>query len=68
MENKRTKEALKKLRDAFEADYAILILSQDRFDKVFTSADDNKQEFAEAYEILNNCANLMKHKVRQRDE
>ena len=45
MENKRTKEALKKLRDAFEADYAILILSQDRFDKVFTSADDNKQEF-----------------------
>ena len=43
MENKRTKEALKKLRDAFEADYAILILSQDRFDKVFTSADDNKQ-------------------------
>lgn len=68
MENKRTKEALKKLRDAFEADYAILILSQDRFDKVFTSADDNKQEFAEVYEILNNCANLMKHKVRQRDE
>lgn len=68
MQNKRTKEALKKLRDAFEADYAILILSQDRFDKVFTSADDNKQEFAEMYEILNNCANLMKHKVRQRDE
>lgn len=68
MENKRIKEALKKLRDAFEADYAILILSQDRFDKVFTSADDNKQEFAEMYEILNNCANLMKHKVRQRDE
>lgn len=68
MENKRTKEALKKLRDAFEADYAILILSQDRLDKVFTSADDNKQEFAEMYEILNNCANLMKHKVRQRDE
>lgn len=68
MENKRTKEALKKLRDAFEADYAILILSKDRFDKVFTSADDNKQEFAEMYEILNNCANLMKHKVRQRDE
>lgn len=68
MENKRAKEALKKLRDAFEADYAILILSQDRFDKVFTSADDNKQEFAEMYEILNNCANLMKHKVRQRDE
>lgn len=68
MENKRTKEALEKLRDAFEADYAILILSQDRFDKVFTSADDNKQEFAEMYEILNNCANLMKHKVRQRDE
>lgn len=68
MGNKRIKEALKKLRDAFEADYAILILSQDRFDKVFTSADDNKQEFAEMYEILNNCANLMKHKVRQRDE
>lgn len=68
MENKMTKEALKKLRDAFEADYAILILSQDKFDKVFTSADDNKQEFAEMYEILNNCANLMKHKVRQRDE
>lgn len=68
MENKRTKEALKKLRDAFEADYAILILSQGRFDKVFTSADDNKQEFAEVYEILNNCANFMKHQVRQRDE
>lgn len=68
MENKRTKEALKKLRDAFEADYAILILSQDRFYKVFTSADDNKQEFAEMYEILNSCANLMKYKVRQRDE
>lgn len=33
MENKRTKEALKKLRDAFEADYAILILSQDRMTK-----------------------------------
>ena len=68
MENKRTKEALKKLRDDFEADYAILILSQDRFYKVFTSADDNKQEFAEMYEILNSCANLMKHKERQRDE
>lgn len=53
MENKSKKEALKELRDAFEADYAILILSRDRFDKVFTSADDNKQEFAEMYEILN---------------
>lgn len=68
MENKSTKEALKKLRDAFEADYAILILLQDRFDKVFTSADDNKQEFAEMYEILNSCANLMKHKASERDE
>lgn len=68
MENKRTKEALKKLRDAFEADYAILILSQDRFDKGFTSADDNKQEFAEMYEILNSCANLMKNKASERDE
>lgn len=68
MENKRTKEALKKLRDAFEADYAILILSQDRFAKVFTSADDNKQEFAEMYEILNSCANLMKYKASERDE
>lgn len=68
MENKRIKEALKKLRDAFEADYAILILSQDRFDKVFTSAGNDKQEFAEMYEILNSCANLMKHKERQRDE
>lgn len=68
MENKRTKEALKKLRDAFEADYAILILSQDRFDKVFTSADDNKQEFAEMGEILNSCANLMKNKASERDE
>ena len=68
MENKRTKEALKKLRDAFEADYAILILSQDRFDKVFTSADDNKQEFAEMGEILNSCANLMKNKSSERDE
>lgn len=68
MENKSTKEALKKLRDAFEADYAILILSQDRFDKVFTSADDNKQEFAEMYEILNSYANLMKHKASERDE
>lgn len=43
MEDKRTKQALKNLRDAFEADYAILILSKERFDKVFTSADDNKQ-------------------------
>lgn len=68
MENKRTKEALKKLRDAFEADYAILILSQDRLDKVFTSAGESKQEFAEMYEILNSCANLMKHKVSERDE
>ena len=68
MEDKRTKQALKNLRDAFEADYAIIILSKERFDKVFTSADDNKQEFAEMYEILNSCANLMKHKVRQRDE
>lgn len=68
MENKSTKEALKKLRDDFEADYAILILSQDRFDKVFTSADDNKQEFAEMYEILNSCANLMKYKASERDE
>lgn len=47
MENKSTKEALKELRDAFEADYAILILSQGRFDKVFTSAGESKQEFAE---------------------
>lgn len=68
MENKRTKEALKKLRDAFEADYAILILSQDRFDKAFTSADDNEQEFAEMYESLNSCANLMKYKASERDE
>lgn len=68
MEDKRTKQALKNLRDAFEADYAILILSKERFEKVFTSADDNKQEFAEMYEILNSCANLMKHKARQRDE
>lgn len=68
MENKRTKEALKKLRDDFEADYAILILSQDRFYKVFTSAGESKQEFAGIGEILNSCANLMKHKVRQRDE
>lgn len=68
MENKRPKEALKKLRDAFEADYAILILSQDRLDKVFTSAGESKQEFAEMYEILNSCANLMKHKVSERDE
>lgn len=68
MENKSTKEALKELRDTFEADYAILILSQDRFDKVFISADDNKQEFAEMYEILNSCANLMKYKASERDE
>ena len=68
MENKRTKEALKKLRDAFEADYAILILSQDGFDKVFTSAGESKQEFAEMYEILNSCANLMKNKASERDE
>lgn len=68
MEDKRTKQALKSLRDAFEADYAILILSKERIAKVFTSADDNKQEFAEMYEILNSCANLMKHKERQRDE
>lgn len=68
MEDKRTKQALKDLRDAFKSDYAILILSKGRFDKVFTSADDNKQEFAEMYEILNSCANLMKHKERQRDE
>lgn len=68
MENKRTKEGLKKLRDAFEADYAILILSQDRISKVFTSAGESKQEFAEMYEILNSCANLMKHKVSERDE
>ena len=68
MEEKRTKLALKNLRDAFEADYSILILSKERFDKVFASADDNKQEFAEMYEILNSCANLMKHKARQRDE
>lgn len=68
MEDKRTKQALKNLRDAFKADYAILILSQDRFDKVFTSAGESKQEFAEMYEILNSCANLMKDKVRQRDE
>ena len=68
MEYKRTKQALKNLRDVFEADYAILILSKDRFDKIFTSADDNKQEFAKMYEILNNFANLMKYKARQRDE
>lgn len=68
MEDKRTKQTLKNLRDDFEADYAILILSKERFANVFTSADDNKQEFAEMYEILNSCANLMKHKVRQRDE
>lgn len=68
MEDKRTKQVLKNLRDAFEADYAILILSKERFEKVFTSAGNDKQEFAEMYEILNSCANLMKHKVRQRDE
>lgn len=68
MEDKITKQALKNFRDAFEADYAILILSKERFYKVFTSADNNKQEFAEMYEILNSCANLMKHKERQRDE
>lgn len=68
MEDKRTKQALKNLRDAFEADYAILILSKERFEKVFTSAGNDKQEFAEMYEILNSCANLMKHKVRQIDE
>lgn len=68
MENKSTKEALKELRDAFESDYAILILSKERFEKVFTSADDNKQEFAEMYEILNSCANLMKNKASERDE
>lgn len=68
MEYKRTKQALKNFRDAFEADYAILILSKERFYKVFTSADDNKQEFAEMGEILTSCANLMKHKARQRDE
>lgn len=68
MEDKRIKQALKNLRDAFEAYYAILILSKERFEKVFTSAGNDKQEFAEMYEILNSCANLMKHKVRQRDE
>lgn len=68
MEDKRTKQALKNLRDAFEADYAILILSKERFDKVFTSADGEEQEFAEMYEILNSCANLMKHKAREKDE
>ena len=68
MENKRAKEALKQLRDAFEADYAILILSQDGFDKVFTSAGESKQEFAEMGKILNSCANLMKYKASERDE
>lgn len=68
MENKRTKEALKKLRDVFEADYAILILSHDRLGKVFTSAGESKQEFAEMGEILNSCANLMKYKASERDE
>lgn len=68
MEDKRTKQALKNLRDAFEADYAILILSQDRFYKVFTSAGNDKQEFAEMGEILNSCANLMEYKASERDE
>lgn len=68
MEDKRTKQALKNLRDVNEDDYAILILSKERVAKVFTSADDNKQEFAEMYEILNSCANFMKYKVSERDE
>lgn len=68
MENKRIKEALKKLRDAFEADYAILILQQDRFDKVFTSAGESKQEFAEMGEILNSIAKLMETKGKEDDE
>ena len=33
MENKSTKEALKKLRDAFEADYAILFYRRIGFTK-----------------------------------
>jgi hypothetical protein len=56
------------LRDAFEADYAILILSKDRLDKIFTSAGESKQEFAEMGEILNSFANLMKYKASERDE
>lgn len=68
MEDKRTKQALKNLRDAFEADYAILILSKERVDKVFTSAGNDKQEFAEMGEILNSCANLMEYRASERDE
>lgn len=68
MEDKRTKQALKNLNDAFEADYAILILSKERFYKVFTSAGNDKQEFAEMGEILNSCANLMEYRARERDE
>ncbi len=68
MENKRTKEALKKLTASFEADYAILILSQDRFDKVFTSAEGKQQEFAEMGEILNSLAKLMETKGKEYDE
>lgn len=68
MGNKRIKEALKKLRDAFESDYAILILSQDRVANVFTLAGESKYEFAEMGEILNSCANLMKYKASERDE
>lgn len=68
MEDKRTKQALKNLSDAFEADYAILILSKERFYKVFTSAGNDKQEFAEMGEILNSCANLMEYRASERDE
>lgn len=68
MEDKRTKQALKNSRDAFEADYAILILSKEGFDKVFTSAGNDKQEFAEMGEILNSCANLMEYRASERDE
>jgi len=68
MKDKRTKQALKNLRDAFEADYAILILSKERFYKVFTSAGNDKQEFAEMGEILNSCANLMEYRASERDE
>lgn len=68
MENKRTKQALKNLRDAFKADYAILILSKERFYRVFTSAGNDKQEFDEMGEILNSCANLMEYKASERDE
>jgi len=75
MENKMIKKELKKLRDAFESDYAILILSKDGFDKVFTSAGNDKQEFAEMGEILTSCANLMKscenlmkYKASEKDE